>query len=490
MRGWDLLDLAWVGLRRNRLRTFLTSLGVCVGVFALTTIVAIGSGLERSITKELTDGENPLRMLVRPGFGPKQSRKAEIKGVSDPLKADRLRKAIAKRRRGGPGQRKRKQLTLDAIAAITSREHVSLVRPLAIDRFKARLGEQELDGAISFGIRADEPRWQERVILGAPLTETRGVWLHEYLLYRWGFRSDEEQRGVVGKELTLSRPYERSMIQTALGAAQAFGVDVPVDPKVAEGMARMFGGLKPQVGKKGELVLQVPIVGVIRERIEEDGFDLWEDSFSMQADIFFSQGFSEELFAQVPSNVARGYTATAVLVDDIAHVREVEKALKAEGYRIMSIGTVLERVGQATAMLTAVVTGLSGIALLVAMLGIVNTMIMNVSERTKEIGVLKAVGATDRQVRGLFLVESAIIGFAGGLAGIGLALAASIPGDAYVRYAIFEVSNYHYYGSVFRYSPYLLGGALAFAVGLSVTAALGPSTRASKIDPVRALRDE
>lgn len=476
-----------MGLARNRLRTTLTALGVCVGVFALSTIVAIGDGLETAVRQELTDGENPRRLMVRPGFGPRARQETPVEGVDDPVKRDRIQKAIAMRLRGGPGQR-RTRLTLDALAAIRSDSRVASIRPFASDRFRARLGEQELENALSYGVGPGDERWRRRVILGEPLSEKKAVWVHEYLLYRWGLRSDAEQARAIGQELVLSRR-GASGIQAAIQAAQGAGYELPIDPKLAERFLAGFGGLGGK-GLEEERVTRVPIAGVIRQRIEEDGFDVWEDRFSIQADLFFPQRFAEELYLQVPANIANGFGAVMVETKAEEQVKELEQELKGKGYAAVSTGTILERVGQISAMLTAVVSGLTGIALVVAMLGIVNTMVMNVSERTREIGVLKALGATDAQVRGLFLFESGLIGLSGGVAGIGLALLASVPGDAYVRRAIFELSHYRYPGSVFHYSPSLLAAGLLGAVGLSVIAALGPASRASRIDPVRALRDE
>lgn len=486
-----------MSVRRNKLRSGLTALGVTVGVFALTTIIALGGGLEQAIIEQLTDDESQTRIVVRPGFGKQADRKVVVEGVDDPVKVDRLKKAMAKRRRGGPAQMRRKQLTPATLKEMAALEHVASVRPLAIDRFKLALGEHELDGALSFGIPTGSKRWKARVIAGKPFSDgARGVYLHEYLLYRWGYRNDAEQAALVGTLVTLSRPRAMAGIGALLSAAQAYGgVDVQVDPKKVEQMARMFGiGAGGKPNKDGEkvpdLAVQVPILGVIRERIEADGFEVWEDSFSMQSDVFLPQAFAEELFLQVPSNVSRGYNAAAIEVDGPVHVKPVEDHLREEGYRTVSIGTILERLGQAMAMITAVVSGLTAIALVVALLGIVNTMVMNVSERTREIGVLKAVGATDRQVRSLFLVESALIGLAGGLSGVALALLSSIPGNYFTRKAILEVSHYHYDGSIFHFPAWLIGLAMLFAVGLSVLAALGPATRASRTDPVTALRDE
>jgi putative ABC transport system permease protein len=254
------------------------------------------------------------------------------------------------------------------------------------------------------------------------------------------------------------------------------------------------GGAEGTNGDDGvaeaELSVELPVLGVIRERVNADGFDVWEDSISMQTDVFLPQALAEELFLQVPSNVARGYNAVAVEVDTPGNVKEVEEALRELGFRTVSVGTVLERIGTALAVITAVVSGLSAIALLVSVLGIVNTMIMNVSERTREIGVLKALGATNANVRMLFIVESGLIGTGGGVAGVVASLLASIPGDYMHHQALIEMTQYDHEGSIFSFPPWLIATALGFALVLSVLAALGPATRASRVDPVQALRDE
>ncbi|MEZ6184823.1 MAG: FtsX-like permease family protein [Planctomycetota bacterium] len=494
MRFSDVVGFAATELRRNKGRTALTTTGVIVGVFALTTIVSLGNGLQIAIVDQLTDDESQTQIVVRAGFGelPRGDLDEAVKDVKDPAKADRLKKSIAKRRRGGPGGQRRKLLTPEVVAGFGAREHVTSVTPFVVDRFGLSLGEHTAEVALSYGV-VPGPRWDERVIAGQPFANERGVWLHEYLLFTWGYVSDAEQAALVGQKVVLSRPQVGESLKAYLDLARATGINLPegVDEeratKIAEGLAKRFGGV---TGDAPELALELPILGVVRERIDEDGFEAFQDSFSMQSDVFLPQALAEELYLQVPANRENGYNAVALEVDGADQVQELERALRKEGYRTISVGTILERGGQALAILTSFVSALTGIALLVAVLGIVNTMVMNVSERTREIGVLKALGATNRQVRALFVCEAGLIGLAGGVLGVALALLASIPGDAINRYLVRETTQYDFPGTVFSFSPLLLAVAVGFAVFLSVLAAWAPSRRASNVDPVEALRDE
>lgn len=494
MKHADMLRFAATQLARNKGRTALTATGVAVGVFAFTTIVAIGRGLERAVIDQLTDDESPTRIVVRPGFGSLPgSIDAAVEGVTDPKKADRLRKSIAKRRRGGPGHMRRTLLTPDTIAALTTRAHVAAARPLVVDRFELSLGEHRSEVALSYGIATDDPRWDERVIAGQPFEPgLRGVWLHEYLLYEWGYPSDEAQAALVGSSVLLRRPSQAVGMVAMLDAARRSGLELPIDTRLLEMFARAQASRQDTTSppEEGDGAVELPVLGIVRERVEDDGFEVWEDSFSMQADVFLPQGLAEDLFLQDPGNLTRGFAAVALEVDAAEHLTAVEDELREEGYRTVSVSSILERLTRALAVITVIVSGLTGIAVLVAVLGIVNTMIMNVSERTREIGTLKALGASDGQVRGLFVAESALIGLLGGVVGVACALGGSFPGDRAAQMAIKNITEYAYPGSIFSFPAWLIFAALGFAVLLSVLAALGPARVASRVDPVIALRDE
>jgi ABC-type antimicrobial peptide transport system permease subunit len=132
---------------------------------------------------------------------------------------------------------------------------------------------------------------------------------------------------------------------------------------------------------------------------------------------------------------------------------------------------------------------LGGISLLVASFGIANTMIMSILERTREIGIMKAIGAEDREIKLIFFVEAAVLGFLGG--SVGAALAAGIDAVANrVVYRFFLKPQGAAYIDFFSLPPWLWLGAILFAVAVSIVAALYPASRAARIDPVKALRHD
>jgi len=141
-----------------------------------------------------------------------------------------------------------------------------------------------------------------------------------------------------------------------------------------------------------------------------------------------------------------------------------------------------QQIGTVTNMLSLVLGGIAGIALVVAGIGIANTMLMSIMERTREIGIMKAIGASNRNVLEVFLMEAALIGLIGGIVGGILGVAMSEGLGAVLKN----------YGLAFttKVTPELLGLGLAFSVGVSVLFGLLPARKAAKLNPIEALRYE
>jgi putative ABC transport system permease protein len=151
---------------------------------------------------------------------------------------------------------------------------------------------------------------------------------------------------------------------------------------------------------------------------------------------------------------------------------------------------VLKRLESTLTIVTILLSFLTGIALIVATLGIVNTMITSVLERTREIGVWKAVGATNTQVQLVFLIESAMIGLVGGLLGLGIAALAMIPGDILARHLISSRTTIPFERDVFVMPIWLILTGPVLGTLVAILAAIYPAQRAARVDPVTALRHD
>jgi putative ABC transport system permease protein len=149
----------------------------------------------------------------------------------------------------------------------------------------------------------------------------------------------------------------------------------------------------------------------------------------------------------------------------------------------------MEQIRTVFLIMDSVLGLLGGISLLVASFGIANTMIMSILERTREIGIMKAIGAEDREIKLIFFLEASMLGLLGGVAGV---LAGwGIDGIANkLAYRYFLKPRGASFIDFFELPPPLWLGAILFAVVVSILAALYPAARAARIDPVNALRHD
>jgi hypothetical protein len=192
---------------------------------------------------------------------------------------------------------------------------------------------------------------------------------------------------------------------------------------------------------------------------------------------------------QLGESDSEGYFSAVVRVHDPVVLTDVRKRLTELGFGSFSIVDQLDQIRTIFLIIDSVLGLLGGISLLVASFGIANTMIMSILERTREIGIMKAIGAEDREIKLIFFFEAAVIGLTGGV--IGSLAAWGIDGLANrLAYRFILKPQNASFVDFFSLPPYLWMGAIAFALVVSILAALYPAARAARIDPVRALRHD
>ena len=182
------------------------------------------------------------------------------------------------------------------------------------------------------------------------------------------------------------------------------------------------------------------------------------------------------------------YTGITLLADSGLSVETLRRRVEALGFQSQTFGDQFRNFEDLLGKLRVALLGLALVALLLSCLGIANTMYTAVLERTKEIGVLKALGARSRDVLLLFIAEAAGIGFAGGLVGVLIAVGLGRLGNAAVDRLTQSVSSTAF--DVFRTDLPVLLVAVMLAVLLSTISGLLPALRAARQDPSRALRYE
>jgi len=184
-----------------------------------------------------------------------------------------------------------------------------------------------------------------------------------------------------------------------------------------------------------------------------------------------------------------GYDMLIVRAVDQMAVPAVVDAADTMELEAQSLGTILELANRVLAILQALLGSVGGLALLVATLGVANTMMMAIYERTREIGVLKALGATSREVRRMFTADAMLLGIIGGIVGVILGTLLGRLVD-WIGHLYLESEGIIGIGQMSIVPPWLAIGALVFAGFIGVLGGLYPAARAAQLDPVAALKHE
>jgi putative ABC transport system permease protein len=513
MRVADLIGLALGALRQQKVRTVLTTLGVIFGTFVLVVSLSLGDGVQQTIEREGHRNANLRRIHVYPEWqasGDGQADQIQVHGEMSEAKRSRIRQALLNQRlrygRRGP----RTPLDRERLRALAGLEHVTAVTPLYQQGAWAMLDGQA-HSVMTCSATPDNTFYRDRIVAGEFFhrPDERCVVVSEFLCYQFGFAGDEDVVKLLGKKFRLE--FRTEPRRTGLGvfllkadgagpsraeqvALEKIQAQLPsaldhleLTPDDKDALRAALSSRPPE--PRVDYAEEFTIVGVKRQANDEEQKLPW-DQLNSDGDVVLPVGTAEELFFKQHEAAGTGTDYASLLVDREENVRDVLKQVSAMGVNARAPIEFIDRERLIYLLIFATMTCVAGVALLIAALGIANTMLMSVLERTREIGIFKAVGAGDGHVQLIFLIEGALIGLVGGLFGLLLAWAASYPADAWARSMISRDLKFELKESLFQFPAWLTVGAVLFAVVVTTLAAVYPARRAARVEPLQALRHE
>ncbi|HEX8817380.1 MAG TPA: FtsX-like permease family protein [Terriglobales bacterium] len=462
MKRYDVGELALRNLRESLLRNSLTTIGISVGVASLVAMLALGVGLQQLAGRRLeksglfdtvvVTSRRDLRTFSR---DQEQNGPSPAESPSLTESARQKFQAIPNVAEAYPDIRFITELRFD------DKPHLTMVSGLP---FSAKNNEafEGMQGKFFSSETAPE------VILQKAFAEE--------LLGKKQNADDEVNvvdlaKPLLGREITM-RYAERTAGADSTSTS-------PADNSPA-------GASYSVISHEQKLI----IVGVC---------DLDPDSMrgQMRARLFIPLKLAQNLHVMQPSdlrdttNLAGGeptFTTVEVRVKSPKYVPSVEEAIKKLGFNTFSIVDATKNLRQFFAVLDLFLGIFGSLALAVASIGIVNTLVMAILERRREIGIMKAIGASDADVRGLFFAEAGAMGVFGGILGVALGWtighAINFGTNIYLKRQHFPPEQ------IWSVPWWLVSGAIAFSIVVSLLSGLYPAGRAAKLDPVQALRYE
>lgn len=489
----------------------LTTVGVAVGSFVLLASLAVGQGVQDVILRQLRKQDQLRRISVWPGGRGHPRAKLEeivLAGKMSDERRGRLREALRQRgHKPGPVRAPAPGLTAEQVATLARLEHVEAVTPGFVWNGTIDRGSGKPRWAMGRTAAEDDPGFARRIVAGRRFEPgEKAIAVSEYLVYQWGFQDEGEVEQVLNQSATLNLTVTQPGIASLL-----FLLNVS-RPELTEEERRVLNKLVEQlpqaltrtdltVGERKTLIgllklakpessravaRSLPIVAVFRD-VARSELGPWEGGPDL-SDVVLSPAAARELYFAVPGRAQTGIPSVSVRVDREEYLRPVEEAIKELGYSTFSLADLLDQIRINALLISVACTLIALISLTVAALGITNTTLMSVLERTFEIGVMKATGARDVEVMGLFLAEGALVGALGALIGLAGAWLASFPGDRFAQHLIATQTPMRLDGSVFIFRAWVVLGVPSAVCLLTTLAAVYPAWRAARIDPIEALR--
>lgn len=493
MNLFDYIRIAFRNLLRRKLRSSLTIIAVVIGSVSVIVMVSLVIGAKNVFMQQLESLGALTMVTVMPSTeiesdGPNLMLGGGDNNAPGGVKLDEA--MVAKVKQVSQVTSVTPSVSVWAFETISLKGSEKKYRPdfIALEPN----GTIEIDPVAGRTLRPDD---LAKIVLGGSLAK------------KFGYKDNPE--GLIGKTVVL----------TAKGWYSGYGVEPEKPPRDAdkdwweaqekkthEIEAEIIGVLPPGMNDYQSYVSLAWAREIMTERrwewdeeaqkkLEEQrrqeeelgkqqrNFD-W-DAFNRKYD---QSNYNFQKLVTTDRLTESGYGSILAKVDDMANVETAAAAIEKLGVGTATAKDFLDQLSRLFTIIGAILGAIGGIALTVAAIGIINTMVMATYERTREIGVMRACGATRAIIRKLFTFEAALLGLWGGVIGLvisyGLALLGNYIGNQYTAEQNIPISN------IITFPWWLVLGVLAFTTFIGTLAGLYPAAKAARLNPIEALRRE
>jgi ABC-type antimicrobial peptide transport system permease subunit len=459
MRFSDYIEHSFSNLWKMKLRTFLTTFGVVIGIGALVSMFAFGEGVQKNITDTFKQLGLSNYINVYPGSG-RNSGPFGGRGMN--------RNRPVTTVQGSQDSNENKLLDDDLIEKLEALEGVEAAYPEirfpAMVRFNGNESYETIQALPAKICKSGFVKLREGSFFDTD--DANSLLITDSLLRSLGIK---DVKSVLGKEIVIS----------------TLSSDLSI-----ENIPNMLNSINENELPLANKDYNFTIAGVI-EQIDTPG------PTPMRSDILIPSGTSERMEKISITSIAdifqslnqpQGYSMIGIKLKDEKYADSVKKWIRDSGYQTFALLDQLDQIKKAFIFMDMFLFAIGMIAITVASLGIINTLVMSILERYREIGIMKAVGASNSDVKKIFLFEAGLIGFLGGVFGLILGFTVSTIINFVANIILSGQGVPHM--SYFRFPLWLCLGSIIFSIMISLLAGIYPTIRASRVDPVVALRHD